>query len=480
MRSFLKRVLPVALAALMLLAPVTGAAAGATARTVAAEDKVYHFGKNLFNLDDPGVAQGSEGWYFLYSTTTNAGETFPTDTLSEAVRGTSGKWDGKWAAPKGDSYADWWNIQPTGYLGPDTGFAVALKWVVPEDGSYTAQIDYWGGSNSTADEVGNDGVIFFVYQNDQLLSRAETMGKDSAAPEQGDGSEAKPYKVLKTESLKKGDAFYMIVDPKTSSAYDNPWWDIEFTLHAEAESQPSGSGSSSESSTPAPPVGEGPYTFGGDKFDINGKDVVQGSEGWFYLYSQRADTGEGFPLDSLREAERRDGEWKVPESVASAQWYRVRSDGYMSPDNGISVGVKWVAPADGKYLLSIDYWGGSSDTSQELSDGVIFFVYWNDELLSRTETDGKSNLTRAASAEAARVNGEVTLKKGDAVYMIADPKKNSGYDNPWWSATITKLSGAAAGGAASPATGSRSVASAAALGMALAASAFVLLAVRRK
>lgn len=91
--------------------------------------------------------------------------------------------------------------------------------------------------------------------------------------------------------------------------------------------------------------------------------------------------------------------------------------------------------------MQIDYWGGTSDTTQETADGVIFFVYYNNTLLSRTETDGMKLVQQAdttVEGKPLKVNQEMELKKGDAFYMITDPKENSGWDNPWWMVDIVK------------------------------------------
>lgn len=116
------------------------------------------------------------------------------------------------------------------------------------------------------------------------------------------------------------------------------------------------------------------YVFGNDEFNIEGVNVTQGYNGWYFLYSKTSSNGETFPLDTLKEAEQNQasGQWKVPESEGKADWWAIRSDGFTGPANGFCVGLKWVVPEDGLYNVKIDYFGGTSDTSQEMADGVIF------------------------------------------------------------------------------------------------------------
>ena len=189
------------------------------------------------------------------------------------------------------------------------------------------------------------------------------------------------------------------------------------------------------------------YVYGNNRFNVEGINVKQGYNGWYFLYSQTGNNGGQFPLDTLKEAEQNpaSGQWRIPKSLGldedAAKWWGIRSDGFMSPDNNLSAALKWVAPEDGKYTVQIDYWGGTSDTTQETADGVIFFVYYNNTLLSRTETDGMKLVQQAdttVEGKPLKVNQEMELKKGDAFYMITDPKENSGCDNPWWMVDIVK------------------------------------------
>lgn len=179
------------------------------------------------------------------------------------------------------------------------------------------------------------------------------------------------------------------------------------------------------------------WYFGGNSFDIQDPVVKQGYRGWYYLYSLSYNTNGSFPLNTLKECDQNplSGRWKVPDSEGldpkAIEWFGPRKDGYVGVGVNVSVCLKWVVPKDGNYILSFSYSGGTS-TPNDVSDGVIFYLYHNDKLLSSDETEGYNRVP-----EGAKYEGEMSLKAGEAFYCIVDPKENSNADDPWWFISIT-------------------------------------------
>lgn len=179
------------------------------------------------------------------------------------------------------------------------------------------------------------------------------------------------------------------------------------------------------------------WYFGGNTFDVQDPIVKQGYKGWYYLYSLSYNTKGAFPLNSFKECDQNlaSGKWKVPDSEGlpkgDIEWFGPRKDGYLGVGNKVSACLKWVVPKDGNYILDFAYAGGTN-TPNDVSDGVIFYLYHNDKLLATDETQGYNRVP-----EGSKYQGELSLKAGEAFYCIVDPKENSNADDSWWFISIT-------------------------------------------
>lgn len=206
--------------------------------TAFAAEPDWVFGDNRFDPQAINVTQGYQGWYYLYSLSTNTGGSFPLDTLEECDQNpASGRWKVPDSAGVPDSAVDWFGIRNDGFFGVGEGVSVGLKWVVPEDGTYTMQFVYFGGTNNPNDI--SDGVIFYIYYNQSLMSSEETSGVDRLADE---------IRFKEEMTLKAGEEFYCIVDPKQNSSGDDAWWRVDITKHQETVSSSSTFNGSSDSS----------------------------------------------------------------------------------------------------------------------------------------------------------------------------------------------------------------------------------------
>ena len=379
------------------------------------------FGENTNLLDAPGW----EGFTAVYSTSVNTNGNFDLSALNNCEKRIK---DGSlyYWRPQ-DPAASWFRVRTDGLVAPDTGFTAGLKWVCPKDGSYDINIKSWGGTSDPGSA--GDGVIFYVYKNSERL-----MYVDSGKTQTPFGN---AHKISDTLPLKEGDTFYFLSDPKTSGGWDDPWWNINFTLEAPPLINPK---------APAPTVTIGTeLKFGAYANLLN----VQGMQGFIAMASAQTSKGNAFPTQSFLECENRgddiDPIWTPPlgmtKTVNYLPWFQILPTGYIGGDDGYSAAVKWICPADGKYGLTVSYSGGTQyDKENEANaDGVIFGIYKGTEVLHSFDSQKQRFSGKGYEAS-------FDLKAGDEFFFISDPKSTSAFDDPWWNITFKYLAGEGGGG----------------------------------
>ena len=207
-----------------------------TPLTVSAADYASSFGGDTslpeFLKESQFKANGTKGWYIMYSTEYNKGKgTFPVSTLKECVENEAGNYMPKKEDRPGENDGMWFGIKlGVGQINPDLNYTAAMKWVCTEPGRYRIMCDYWLGSWQDAPE--NDGVFFGVYdKNGKALSSAETTGYKSNIKQANTAHPTNPTqpKYQDEVDLKKGDCYYFVADPKLTGSCDSTAWWINFT-----------------------------------------------------------------------------------------------------------------------------------------------------------------------------------------------------------------------------------------------------------
>ncbi len=195
---------------------------------------------------------GQQGWYLMYSTQVNAGETIDLTTFKECVLTETGMWKpGETVqlpleAPDAAedavaSYSgEWFLIRKDGLLAPDTGFSAALKWVCENEGVYDFVVGYSGGSSSGyAAEGHNDpNGGYWVPASDGVYMSAWIKRAEAQTPEKlmfVDTWTYEGHTLSHTDEafdgveLKAGDEVWLVCDPKLNGGWDSPWWCVTLT-----------------------------------------------------------------------------------------------------------------------------------------------------------------------------------------------------------------------------------------------------------
>lgn len=182
-------------------------------------------------------AQGTNGWYCLYTTESNKNGVFDVTLMQEAKWGmTKSMWrfDNKYSfswnveTSKNDGY---WLMDGTGKIYPQAengGISGAYAWAAPVDGTYTITVDYVaGGGYEEIDGTkifAEDGVTISVNTKDGALNKAD-------APALTEGNLTFSTGTLKSSiQLKAGEFFYVIADPQQSALYDQAEMKITINL----------------------------------------------------------------------------------------------------------------------------------------------------------------------------------------------------------------------------------------------------------
>lgn len=195
------------------------------------------------------------------------------------------------------------------------------------------------------------------------------------------------------------------------------------------------------------------WTIGVDE-NINGPVAgEQGTNGWYFLYSEETNTNGKLDPAKLKECEWTSGgscwvyyghpEMWLPEKYASEDydfgeeknWWLMDDNGIMNAgaDNYRSV-IAWEAPENGTYNIEINYTAGTDSYEwegvtyyQEDADGLTLSLNTESDVLEKTfckeVTKKEPDLTEGTFA------AEVELKKGERIYVSSDPGEHEGGDS---------------------------------------------------
>lgn len=185
------------------------------------------------------------------------------------------------------------------------------------------------------------------------------------------------------------------------------------------------------------------FIFGGN--DKNGKTYLleQGERNFYYLCSPEKNKNGVYDFSKFSELELTAAEEWKPSSADQAMygngyWYTLKDDGSVFPCDGFSGVVQFRAPEDGKYNITINYyglvkWDAPDEPTDIIPDGVYLSAFIKDEkILEYDATEKKMDVLKFTREE-------VELKKGETITVISDPKKNSGWDLSNWNIIVDKL-----------------------------------------
>lgn len=207
---------------------------------------------------------------------------------------------------------------------------------------------------------------------------------------------------------------------------------------------------------PVQAFGYNKWTIGYEKNTNGPEKKVQGTNGWYFMYSEETNSGGKLDVSRVKECVWSDkgscwmwydyDEMWVPDIFASEGydclnmgcWWRMDGNGIMDPnvtEGSVRSVIAWEAPEDGTYNVSLKYMAGSLPFNwygedYESGDGLTLSVCTDKGMLDKAFC-GKS--TKASSGKKADIptgslNKTVTLDKGERLYISADPGKDSGSD----------------------------------------------------
>lgn len=413
---------------------------------------VYSWGDWTKNTFD---SQGKQGFYAMYSTAVNQGNSFPLDEIYLLQRDTD-KASPYYKVPLSDGNVinNYFSIgagvdydgKPTeeqSAVNLDKGYSGVIRWVAPADGDYALNIKWKAHGKTGIFTANNDGLELSVYHENQNLfyhDQIEKIAGWGACPAFNNGGNA--------ISMKKGESIYIIADPKERGyentwTFDSPWLDIQVEYTE-----------SLKENNILPPSDISGKPTSGTVFSwgdwAKNPFTKQGQQGFYAMYSTAVDQGNTFPTETAYLLERDTDEnspyYKIPYKYggfvngflmgAGVDYNNNPTDHQAAVDlkSGFSAVLRWVAPADGDYLINAK-WVYSTTGVYTNSDGIIVGVYREKENLFNHEQINKITQWGKETTDTIPYwnnDGKtVTLHKGESIYIIGDPKKDGTNDRPW-------------------------------------------------
>ncbi len=198
------------------------------------------------------------------------------------------------------------------------------------------------------------------------------------------------------------------------------------------------------------------WTIGYEKNTNGPEKGVQGANGWYFMYSEAVNTGGKIDTSGVKECIWTDtgscrmwydyDKMWMPDIYAAEDydclaaecWWRMDENGIMDPNvkvGAVSSVIAWEAPEAGTYSINASYTAGSmlfdwTGKDYDEGDGLTLFLCTDTEVVDQAfcgvmpETEEKV----IDHMPAGSFNGKVRLKKGEKIYMIADPGTNGGAD----------------------------------------------------
>lgn len=181
--------------------------------------------------------QGTNGWYFLYSSEMNTDGALDASKLKECIWSNSGScwmyygYTGLWMPEKYTKKGydcgeqkNWWRMDGNGIMDPSAGndsFRSVIAWEAPKDGKYSVEMEYTAGSDSyewegkTYYNEDADGLTLSLNTEKEVLEKAFCEAVTEKKPELGTG------KLSSEVELKKGEKLYVSADPGKNGSGDS-------------------------------------------------------------------------------------------------------------------------------------------------------------------------------------------------------------------------------------------------------------------
>lgn len=207
---------------------------------------------------------------------------------------------------------------------------------------------------------------------------------------------------------------------------------------------------------PAQAFGHKKWTIGYDKNTNGPEKKVQGTNGWYFMYSDETGTNGQLDTSRVKECVWTDSgscwmwydydEMWMPDvyaadgydCLASKCWWRMDENGIMDPnveEGALCSVIAWEAPENGTYSINLNYTAGSIPYSWDGEDyndgdGVTLSICTDAGLLEKVFCGAvpKSEPKVIKNMPSGNMNEKATLKKGEKIYISADPGENGGAD----------------------------------------------------
>ena len=398
--------------------------------------------------------QGQQGFYAMYSTLVNQGNAFPLNTIYLLERDTNNKSpyyriplsDGslinnKFSIGAGVDYDGKVTAEQSA-VNLDTGYTGVIRWVAPADGDYALNIKWKAHDQNGIFTANNDGLQLSVYYENTNIyyhEQTEKIAGWGACPS---------FSNEKAISMKKGESIYIIADPKdigysNSWTVDSPW----LTIQVEYMDSLKENNILPEADINRKPTAGTVYSWGDWTKNTFEK---QGQQGFYAMYSNAVDQGNTFPTETAylleRDTDVNSPYYKIPYNSggflsgflmgAGTNYEGKPTDHQAAMDlkTGFSSVLRWIAPADGDYLITAK-WVYSVTGVYTNSDGVIVGIYrekenlFNHEQINKITQWGKNTTDTIPYWN--NDGKPISLRKGESIYIVGDPKKDGSNDRPW-------------------------------------------------
>ena len=213
---------------------------------------------------------------------------------------------------------------------------------------------------------------------------------------------------------------------------------------------------STSSVMPVQACGQKKWMIGYEENTNGPEKKVQGTNGWYFMYSEQVNTDGEFDASTAKEcvwADKGscwmwydyDAMW-VPDiyavdgydCLAPSCWWRMDGNGIMDPntiEGAVRSVIAWEAPEDGTYSVNVAYTAGSMPFNlygkeYEEGDGLTLCLSTDTDMIEKAFCGVGPDTGRKVIEEipTGSLNNTVTLRKGERIYISADPGENGGSD----------------------------------------------------
>lgn len=207
---------------------------------------------------------------------------------------------------------------------------------------------------------------------------------------------------------------------------------------------------------PVQAFGQKKWTIGYEENTNGPEKKVQGTNGWYFMYSEEVNANGEFDTSTVKECVWADqgscwmwydydAMW-VPDiyaadgydCLASNCWWRMDGNGIMDPnvtEGAVRSVIAWEAPEDGTYSVNIDYTAGSMPFNlygkeYDEGDGLTLCLSSDADTVEKVFCGVAPDSGRKVieNIPTGSLSNTFTLRKGEKIYISADPGVNGGSD----------------------------------------------------